>query len=83
MELALGEATSAYNSDINDSGCSPSQAALGKQPRTPGDVLTDIQSRLAEHDLVNYDAGYARQMALRETAKVSMTRLHFRWFEES
>ena len=77
MELALGEATSAYNNDINDSGCSPPQAALGKQPRTPGDVLTDIQSRLAEHDLVNYDAGYARQMALRETEKVSMTRLHF------
>ena len=40
-------------------------------------MLTDIQSRLAEHDLVNYDAGYARQMALRETEKVSMTRLRF------
>ena len=77
MSLALGEALSAYNNDVNDSGVSPSQAALGRAPRLPGDVLTDIQGRLAEHDLVNKDNVFARQLALRETAKVAMTRLHF------
>ena len=77
MSLALGEALSAYNNDINDSGVSPAQAALGKAPRLPGDVLTDIQGRLAEHDLVTKDNLFARQLALRETAKVAMTRLHF------
>ncbi|CAL1174258.1 unnamed protein product [Cladocopium goreaui] len=77
MSLALGEALSAYNNDTNDSGVSPAQAALGKAPRLPGDVLTDIQGRLAEHDLVTKDNLFARQLALRETAKVAMTRLHF------
>ena len=77
MEAALGEATAAYNQDVNDSGVSPAQAALGRQPKIPGDTLTDVQSRLAEHDLVDKNPDYARLMALRETAKVSMTRLHF------
>ena len=32
MNLALQEAVTAYNHDINDSGVSPSQAAIGRQP---------------------------------------------------
>ena len=77
MSLALGEATMAYNHDVNETGCSPAQAALGRQPRVPANVLTDIQSRLAEHDLLDTKPDHVRLMALRETAKVSMTRLHF------
>ena len=41
----------AYNQDINEAGCSPMQAALGRQPRMVGDVLGGIQQRLAEHGL--------------------------------
>ena len=77
MELALGEATSAYNMDVNDSGMSPSQAALGRQPRVPGDVLNGVRESLGEHDAIENGPNYARLMALRETAKVAMTRLHF------
>ena len=77
MELALGEALSAYNMDVNDSGVSPCQAALGRQPRLPGDTLSDIPGRLAEHGLADSKPTFMRQLALRETAKLAMTRLHF------
>ena len=39
LEAALGEATGAYNNDVNELGVSPAQAALGRQPRMSGDVL--------------------------------------------
>ena len=77
MELALGEAVSAYNMDVNDSGVSPCQAALGRQPRLPGDTLSDIPGRLAEHGLADSKPSFMRLLALRETAKLAMTRLHF------
>ena len=77
MEIALGEATSAYNCDVNESGVSSAQAAVGRQPRMTGDVLSGVQCRLAEHGLVDGKNSLARQVAMRETAKVAMTRLHF------
>ena len=78
LEEALGEAVSAYNSDINEAGVSPAQAAIGRQPKMLGDVLGGgFVERLAEHSLVNGKPSWARQVALRETAKVAMTRLHF------
>ena len=77
MELALQEAVAAYNADINEAGVSPAQAALGKQPRMHGDVLGNFGERLAEHGLVDSRPGLARQIAMREVAKVAMTRLHF------
>lgn len=77
MKLALSEAVMAYNQDINEAGCSPMQAALGRQPRMVGDVLGGIQQRLAEHGLINDQPSFARQIAMREIAKVAMTRLHF------
>lgn len=64
----------AYNYDVNETGCSPAQAALGKKPRLQGDMLNDIQSRLAEYDLLDTKPGHIRLMALRETARVAMTR---------
>ena len=76
MELALQEAVSAYNADINEAGVSPAQAALGKQPRMHGDVLGNFGERLAEHGLIDSRPGLARQIAMREVAKVAMTRLH-------
>ena len=77
MELALAEAVSAYNGDINESGASPYQAAIGRQPRMIGDTLGGIQTRLAEHGLLESKPSLARQLAMREVAKVAMTRLHF------
>ena len=78
MQDALGEAVAAYNGDINDAGVSPFQAVIGKQPRQIGDVLGgSVQSRLAEHGLSDAPGPLARQLALREAAKVAITRLHF------
>ena len=77
MQLAVQEAVTAYNHDVNDAGVSPAQAALGKQPRLQGDVLGDFGQRLAEHGLVDSKPGLARQIAMREVARVAMARLHF------
>ena len=77
MQLALAEAVAAYNGDVNELGVSPFQAAVGKQPRMIGDVLGGISSRLAEHGLIDSKPSFARQIAMREVAKVAMTRLHF------
>ena len=78
LEEALGEAVGAYNNDVNESGVSPAQAAIGKQPKMLGDVLGGgFSERLAEHSLVDSKPSIARQVALRETAKVAMLRLHF------
>ena len=78
LEEALGEAVAAYNSDIGDAGVSPAQAAIGRQPKMLGDVLGgNFMERFGEHNLVDSKPSWARQVALRETAKVAMTRLHF------
>ena len=49
LNVALQEAVTAYNGDINEMGVTPAQAALGRQPRMVGDVLGDVGQRLAEH----------------------------------
>ena len=79
LNVALQEAVTAYNGDINEMGVTPAQAALGRQPRMVGDVLGDVGQRLAEHGLIDdgHRPNLMRQMALRETAEVAMTRLHF------
>ena len=77
FEEALGEAVGASSSDINELGVSPGQAALGRQPRMTGDVLGSFSQHLAEHGHIDPNPSMARQLALRETAKVAMTRLHF------
>lgn len=76
LEGALGEALSAYNQDINELGVSPAQAAVGRQPKVNGDVLNGV-GNLAEHSLIEDKPDMSRQLAIRETAKVAMTRLHF------
>ena len=77
MDLALQEAITAYNGDVNELGVSPAQAAMGRQPRIQGDVLGDFGQRVAEHGLVDSRLSLARQVAMRETARVAMARLHF------
>ena len=57
LEEALGEAVGAYNSDIDELGVSPSQAAaLGRQPRMSGDVLGSFSRHLGEHGLISYQS---------------------------
>ena len=77
MQLAVQECTMAYNADINELGVSPCQAAIGRQPRMIGDTLGSVGQRLAEHGLIDSRPSLARQVALRETARLAMTRLHF------
>ena len=77
MNMAVQESILAYNSDINEMGVSPFQAAVGRQPRMVGDTLGSMTQRLAEHGLIDGRPSLARQVALRETARLAMTRLHF------
>ena len=77
MNLAVQESVAAYNGDVNEMGVTPAQAAIGRQPRMNGDVLGSFQQRLAEHGLLESRPGLARQVAIRETAKLAMVRLHF------
>ena len=77
LQMALAEAVAAYNGDINESGASRFQAAIGRQPRMIGDVLGGVEARLAEHGLLDSKPSLARQIAMREIARVAMCRLHF------
>ena len=77
MRLALGEAVEAYNTDVNEEGVTPLQAVTGRQPPSHGDVLNNFAGRVAEHSLIQNKPSLARQVALRETARLAMVRLHF------
>ena len=65
----------AYNSDISEFGTSPLQAVTGRQALPLGDTLADFGQRLAE--LITEKPSLAKQVAMRETARVSMVRLHY------
>ena len=77
MQRAVAEAAAAYNADVNEEGVSPQQAVTGRQPPAHGDVLSGLSNRLAAHSLIEDKPSLARQVALRETARVAMVRLHF------
>ncbi|CAE7263203.1 unnamed protein product [Symbiodinium microadriaticum] len=74
MKTGLGEALLAYNMDVGDSGFSPMQAAVGRQPLPPGDALGN--NRLGEIDSMD-QPGFSRLVAVREAARMAMLRLHF------
>ena len=74
MQAALGEGITAYNMDVGDTGFSPMQAAVGRQPLPPGDALGG--NRLGELDAMT-DSSFERQVAVRQTARMAMLRLHF------
>ena len=77
LMLGVAEAVAAYNSDINEEGVSPIQAVAGRQQPAQGDVLAGVGNRLAEHSLIENTPSLARQVALRETARVAMVRMHY------
>ncbi|CAE7790137.1 Mfsd6 [Symbiodinium sp. CCMP2592] len=73
MKMGLAEGLLAYNMDVGDSGFSPMQAAVGRQPLPPGDALGG--GRLGELSATG-EATFARLLATRETARMAMLRLH-------
>ena len=77
MEEAVAEATTAYNSDINQEGVAPLQVVTGRVPPGQGDVLSNFSSRLAEHSLISVQPSLAKQVAMREVARLAMVRLHY------
>ena len=68
----VAEACSAYNNDSNVEQC-----VTGRRPGAGGSVLNHFGQRLAEHSLIDNSPSQARLIALRETARVSMVRLHY------
>ena len=77
MCLVVGEACSAYNSDLNSEGVSPLQAVTGRQPANQGSVLNNFAGRLAEHGLIDSEPNLTQRIALRESARVAMVRLRY------
>ena len=77
MQEAVGEAVGAYNSDCNELGVSPLQLVTGRNTRPGVDVLNNFAGRLAEHSLIESNPSMAKQVALRETARIGMIRLHY------
>ena len=77
MTDAVAEAVAAYNSDVGEFGRSPLQAVTGRQALPLGDTLADFNRRLAEHSLISERPSLAKQVAMRETARISMVRLHY------
>ena len=66
--------TLGLNIDVGDSGFSPMQAAVGRQPLPPGDALAE--GHMGELDAME-EPSFARLVAVRETARMAMLRLHF------
>lgn len=62
---------------MNSEGVTPQQAVTGRPPSTPGDVLSNFGGRLAEHSLISASPSAAKQVAMRETARIAMIRLHY------
>ena len=77
MDQAVSEAVSAYNDDVHDNGTAPIQCVTGRIPPAYGDVLNNFSQRLAEHSLISAEPSLAKQVALRETARLAMVRLHY------
>ena len=77
MEMALGEAVSSYNSDLNEAGVAPIQLVTGRIPAPGGDVLNNFNARLSEHSLIEAKPTLSKLLAIRETSRLSMIRLHY------
>ncbi|OLP79745.1 Copia protein [Symbiodinium microadriaticum] len=58
-------------------GVSPLQAVTGRQPAAEGSVLHNFHGRLSEHGLIDTSPTLTWRMALRESARVGMVRLHY------
>ena len=80
MAEALAAALESVNGDVDGSGFSASQMVLGRNPRILGATFkegVDKQSFLSQHSLLDTNYSFAKQVALRECARVAMVRLHY------
>lgn len=78
VQAALAAAVDAGDQDIGQSGYSPAQFVLGKQPRALAEVIpNDLRLRLASHSLIENSPSLPRQMAMTENARVAMIRLKY------
>ena len=78
VQRALVAAVHARNADINDSGFSPQQWVLGRAARIPADLLgRPVGARLAEHAAAEAVPEFHQRVAMLETARRALTRLHF------
>ncbi len=83
LRMAISTAVEGGNADINESGYSPNQRVLGRQPRMPGDVpgasrVGGVNVRLAEQPAAaDPKSNFAVRLAILETARVAQMRLRF------
>ena len=75
----MNAALETVNGDINNTGYSPAQLVLGKQPRIAGDSEpSDIRSRMASSSMTETENVYNRSiMLMRQAAKLAMVRFHY------
>ena len=77
MRHAIAEAVAAYNADPTAEGVSPLQCVTGRQPSGHGSVLNNFAGHLAQHGLIDSDPNLMERLALRESARIAMVRLHY------
>ena len=77
MRNTVAEACGAYSQNPNVEGVSPLQCVTGRQPALHGSVLNNFHGCLAEHGIIDEGGSLTARMALRESARVAMVRLHF------
>ena len=74
---AVSIANAARNGDINDSGFSADQWILGRAKKLPADVLSagGVRGNLSSHG--SPLLGFHKRLAMMETARQAITRVHF------
>ena len=78
MQMAVIAALEAVNNDIDQTGYSPSQMVLGKQPRIAMVAgPSDLRSKAASESMMLQEPQYQRIMAFKECARLAMVKLHY------
>ena len=78
MSQVLAAACEAVNGDVGESGFSPAQFVLGRQPRSTDMVVPHgSRARLAQHSLLENTPSMERRIAMKECARVAMVRLKY------
>ena len=78
LKLALSAALEAVNNDIDQTGYSPAQMVLGKQPRIMGAAdPSSLRSKLASNSMMLQEPQFERILAFKECARMAMVKLHY------
>lgn len=71
VQSCVVAALEAMNGGPSETGFSPAQLVLGKQPRGFGQVIpNDLQARLSQHGLIENDPSFTQIAAMKETARL-------------